>query len=412
MVVRTVRALGFALALGFVLGCGLGPASVSAGPEAHDEAALRTATTKARQALPEPDEKNGFTYAGDLVVGGILAGSVKLSAEAGSFADKPAWVVAEDVFFDFGGTDWRLGANFTLARDLTLLRAEVHVRAKGVVTTWNLTRAEKVLEGQKQVVRGDVEGPAESVRWDAAGGTTAGYTALALFLRGPLPAEKGFTLAWADPGAWARGETPVVRPLTLEPAGEKTFDAMDGKPETLETRVAGLAAPGSLHVARKGRALVGWSGLLHEKAVVVPEGKQGETARFDEKAPARTWKDAFSKFAIGYHMAREEILAAAFHWETMYEYETSLVDGWPKEKPLAEFKKAWLEAFLSESKHRPRSEADQLLKMTLASGKVETKAEDRILFHAHKNFGGGVQRDYHLRKIGGVWYIVRMDVNE
>lgn len=403
------RAYGLVLALVPALGA----APALAGPGAADDAAVRAATAKARQALPEPTEKNGLAYTGDLAVGGVPAGSVKLSAEAGTFADKPVWVVAEDVFWDFGGNDWRLGSNFTLARDLTLLRAEVHVRAKGVVTTWNLTRTDKVLEGQKQVVKDGVESPAESVRWDAAAGTTAGYTALALLLRGPLPGpDKELALAWADPGAWARGEAPVVQTLKLEPAGEKTFDAVSGKPETLETRAAGLPFAGSFHVGRKERALVGWSGLLHEKCVVVPEGKQAESVRFDEKAPARTWKDAFSKFAIGYHMAREEILAAAFHWETMYEYETSLVDGWPKEKPLSEFRRAWLEAFISESKHRPRSEADQLLRMTLASGRVETKGEDRILFHAHKNFGGGIQRDYHLKRIDGLWYIVRMDINE
>jgi hypothetical protein len=407
MTFRTARAHAFLLVLALVSSA----EPLRAAPEAPSKEAA--VTQKARAALPAPSETNGLSYAGELWVDGVWAGSVKLSAEAGEFADKPAWLVTEDVFWDFGGTDWRLGATYTLGRDLALLRAEVELRAKGAVTRWDVARSDKGLEGQKQVIQGEVEGGFEPFAWTSPSGTSAGYAALALFLRGPLPAgEKAFELAWVDPGAWARGATPVVPALRLEPVGEKTFDAVTGKPETLETRATGTTLAGNVHVGRKDRALVGWSGLLHEKAVVVPPGKQPDGAKFDEKAPARTWKDAFLKFGIGYHMAREDILAASFHWDTMYEYETSLVDGWPKEKPVAEFRKAWLEAFLSESKHRPRSETEELLRMTLATGKAETKSDDRILFRAHKNFGGGVQRDYHLRRIDGIWYVVRIDINE
>jgi hypothetical protein len=93
----------------------------------------------------------------------------------------------------------------------------------------------------------------------------------------------------------------------------------------------------------------------------------------------------------------------------MWEHETSLPDGWPKERPVEAFRKAWLAEFLRASPRRTRAAADELLAMTLATGRVREQTEDAVVFAAHPEFGGGVQRTYYLRRIGGVWYIVRID---
>lgn len=370
------------------------------------------ATAKARAALPAPGE-TPFTFVGEVWLDGVWAGTLKWSAEAGTFAEKPAWMVREDLFWDYETVEWKLGATYTLAQDLSLLRAEVELKEKDGSTHWNLARSAKALEGQKQVVKGEEEGAFEPFAIAAPEGATAGFAALALLLRGPLPAsEKALELPWIDPGAWGRAAAVAPSVLRLSLTGEATFDEAPGKPETLAVKASGSAVEGRFHVDRKERTPKGWSGLVAAKAVVLPQGARPAGAAFDEKSPARTWQDAFLKFGVGYHMAREEILAAAFHWPTMHEYESSLVDGWPAEKPVAEFKKAWVDAFLGESKHRARPETDELLRMTLATGRLETKSEDRVVFHAHKNFGGGIQRDYHLRRIEGIWYIVRIDINE
>jgi hypothetical protein len=397
-------------ALASVLSCVCAAGSLEAAPETPSKAAA--ATTKARAALPVPAEGNGLTYTGELWVDGVWAGAVKLTAEAGTFAEKPAWFVSEDVFWHLGDTEWRLGASYTLARDLSLLRGEIDLRHTGVLTKWTLARGVKCLEGTKQVIQGEVEGGFDPVTCEAPAGATAGFTALALLLRGPLPAgEKALEVAWLDPAQWLGGGAKASVTLALEIAGEATFDGAPGKPQSLETRATGAKAPGSLHIRRKERTLLGWTGLLDAKVVVLPQGTRPEGAKFDEKLPARSWEDALLKFGVGYHMAREDVLAAAFHWDSWYEYEVG-IEGWAKERPVKDFRREWLDAFLAASKHRSRSETDVLLGQMLATGRLETKSADRVVFHADAQFGGGTQRDYHLKRIDNVWYIVRIDSNE
>jgi hypothetical protein len=100
-----------------------------------------------------------------------------------------------------------------------------------------------------------------------------------------------------------------------------------------------------------------------------------------------------------------------FHWETWRDHEVAS-GSWPKDRPVAEFRKEWITALTEGSAHRSRAETDELLRRMLASGRPEPKGSDGMLFHAHPQFGGGVQRDYHLRRIEGVWYIVRIDSSE
>lgn len=386
--------------------------TVAPGAWAEDKAASAAAKAgdKARAALPEPKEGRELAYEGEVWIDGVWGGSVRLKAEVGSFAEKPCWLVTEDVFWDFSGTEWRVGLSATLRRDLTLERAEVEHKVKGRVTRTTLARGEGGWKGQRQVIEGENESPFEDVSVAAPAGASLGLTALALLGRGPLPSgEAAFSLPWLDAVAWALA--PATAPATLRwvAKGEGTFEAAPNAPPAWSAALEGLTWPSALHVDRKQRALLGFVGVLGEKAVVLPAGQRPAGAGFDERGPARTWQAAFLKFGVGYHMARRELLEAAFHWPTMYEYETSLVDGWPKEKPLAEFKEAWIGEFLQRSLHRSRPETDDLLKMTLATGRPEEKGADRVIFHAHANFGGGQARAYHFKRLDGVWYLVRME---
>ena len=65
--------------------------------------------------------------------------------------------------------------------------------------------------------------------------------------------------------------------------------------------------------------------------------------------------------------------------------------------------------FLTESKHRSQADTDSLLLGTLQTGTATEKGDDTVVFAAAAQFGGGVQRTYHLKRIEGVWYIVRID---
>jgi hypothetical protein len=144
-------------------------------------------------------------------------------------------------------------------------------------------------------------------------------------------------------------------------------------------------------------------------SLIVPKGTAPEKVKLDDDAPATTWKAAFLKFGHGYHMGVEKWLDGAFHWPSMYDHETSLPGGWSKDRPVEAFRRAWLDEFLRASPRRTRAAADQLLAMTLDTGTVKSQTEDSVVFAAHPEFGGGVQRTYYLKRIDGVWYLVRID---
>jgi len=73
------------------------------------------------------------------------------------------------------------------------------------------------------------------------------------------------------------------------------------------------------------------------------------------------------------------------------------------------FKQAWIDEFVNQSKHRSIHDTRRLLSLTLGTGKVKKQTRDEIVFAAHKNFGGGIQRTYHLRCKEGIWGIIRID---
>jgi hypothetical protein len=162
------------------------------------------------------------------------------------------------------------------------------------------------------------------------------------------------------------------------------------------------------HLARKGRGLVAIEGS-GAGPHVVPSGEGGRRVQLDDAAPARTWEAAFLKFGFGYHMAREELIDASFHWDRFYEHEIQVQKRWPADKPLEEFKRAWIDEFVANSKHRSRVDAGRLLDMTLASGTAKPEGEHKVVFEAHPTFGGGVKRVYVLECREGVWGIVSLE---
>ncbi len=378
-------------------------------PPARADDKATAAGAKARAGLPEPVEGKGLAYDGELWVDGVWGGTVRVAVEAGELADKPCWLVTEDVFWDLSGTEWRVNVAATLRRDLSVERAEIDLKVGPRLTRFTLARAEGGWKGQKQVVEGENEGPFEDVAVAAPPGATLGLGALALLARGPLPAgEPALGLTWLDAVAFARGGAQAPAAVRAVLKGEGAFEAAPGKPAAWSAALEGLPTPTTLFAAKKERALLGLTGWLDAKAVVLPAGQRPQGAALDEKGPARTWQAAFLKFGVGYHMAKRELLEEAFDWKAMYEYESSLEDGWPASKPLAEFKEAWIGEFLAQSLKRNRAETNDLLTMTLTTGRLEEKGPDRVIFHAHANFGGGQARAYHLRRVEGVWFITRM----
>jgi hypothetical protein len=73
---------------------------------------------------------------------------------------------------------------------------------------------------------------------------------------------------------------------------------------------------------------------------------------------------------------------------------------------LAACQDAWIQEFLAKSQHRPRPEADGLLRMTLATADEKTEPDGSVVLVTHPEFGGNV---FRFRKVGEHWFIVGID---
>ena len=199
--------------------------------------------------------------------------------------------------------------------------------------------------------------------------------------------------------------------MRLTYLGNATWKIAEDAKSSVETARVRFEPGGTawdLHLSRDFKRLIAMESTTGPVRIV-PAGMGGERVTADPRAEATTWKQAFLKFGFGYHMARKELLADAFHWPLMYEHEVKALKRWPAERPVAEFKDAWIAEFVAGSKHRDVPATRRLLSMTLATGKLKKQTDDEVVFWAHPNFGGGTQRTYYLKKIDGRWGIWRID---
>jgi hypothetical protein len=291
-----------------------------------------------------------------------------------------------------------------------VIRGEIERRAGDRLERVRFERKGEGFEVTREVATPSGEAKADPVHVKAPKDATTGLVSMILFARA-LPNDRPRELAFPwfaaeELGASVDDHAPDTGkgPARLDVGGEGKFrDAATGVASFRRGQHAL-----DVHLAPKDRTLVAVVGRV-PPVNYVAKGTAGERTESDAEKPAKTWKAAFLKFGHGYHMAVRPWIEAAFHWQTMYDHETGEGNSWPKEKPLEEFKAAWVDEFLANSKRRSREETDDLLAMTLATGRVTEETEDRIVFAAHPSFGGGTQRTYHLRRIEGVWYIVRID---
>jgi len=386
---------------------------------AEDDAAadLTTAFKTAdaiRTKLPMPLPNKALRFEGDIVINKVWAGEVKYTAQATKFARKAVWQVTEEVYIDFGGVETRVKGKFHLAQDLSLMWGNLERLREGrgaslvfarSATGFRVLRTEKTEAGSGETKTFDVA---------AQKNATFGRVAQLLFLRAvPESAKKTFALPTVAFDALAtaapkKASIPEADPTVLETKGKGRYDAAGKAQPSWVTATRRGKVEFDVHLAPKTRTLIGVVAKT-TSAHIVPKGAAGERVTLDEEKPSKTWQQAFLKFGYGYHMAREKLLAEAFHWETMHEYESTVAKSWPAERSVEEFKQAWIKEFVAQSLHRPRSDTERLLSMTLATGKPQKKGDDKVIFAAHANFGGGTQRTYHLQRIEGLWYIVRVD---
>ncbi|MCC7139347.1 MAG: hypothetical protein IT460_13070 [Planctomycetes bacterium] len=390
------------------------PAAAARAADAPDPALAAAAAVRAKVPTPlEPEEGKpslAFEFEGDLVVAGENAGRVHVSVDVGTFRDAPVWLVSETVVQAWGGSEVTTEASYWLSRDLALLKGE-----------WQRTTADRRVrldfrrDGPAFVVNKE-EGPLEGAGTSAERslpapeGATYGRGAVLLFLKYAPASAATYDLPLVGldalmPTIDEHEPAPDAAPLRLEVKGAAKYGT---KPDVADSWLAVWRHGGRVadwHLDPKDRHLLGIEVRRPPGTRIVPKGKGGPRAAHDDDAPATTWKACFLKFGHGYHMAVPKWLDAAFHWDSMYAHDTS-AGSWPKERPIEDLKKAYIDEFLARSKHRPRADADALLQMTLATGEEKTQPDGTVVLATHPEFGGNT---FHFRAIGGIWYIVRVD---
>ncbi len=412
----------FAAATLAVCGLALRPARAEdsepkggAAKEAAPKDALdRAAKVRAKIPAPvEPEEGKpalDFGYEGDLVASGENSGTVRVKVDVGTFRDEPVWLTTEEVVDDFGGSHTVTESVLFLARDLTLVKGEWHRTSPDRAVRLTFVREGDGYEVSREISIGANTPNMSKVHLVAPAGATYGRGALLLFLR-YAPAEAAsyalplVSLETTIPAANEHEATPETEPLRIDVVGAAKYGAGKATRDAFMARLRQGRRSSEAYCVPKTRALLGIDYLMPPGIRIVPKGEGGAKPVYEDDKPALSWKAAFLKFGHGYHLAVEKWIVAAIHWETMLAHEIAIGE-WQKDTSLADFRKAYVEEFLKKSKHRPREQADGLLKMTLATAEAVEEKDGVVILRSSPEFGGNV---YHFQEIGGVWYLTRID---
>ena len=123
-----------------------------------------------------------------------------------------------------------------------------------------------------------------------------------------------------------------------------------------------------------------------------------------EGAPA-TARQAFVKFGRGYHLPREDLVQAAFHWPTMLK--AAIAKGqYPEGTALEQVRADWVDVFVSMSKHRTTGDCDDLLFQILMTSRETQNADGSVTLHTLPVYGGHA---YRMAELDGRWWIVAVD---
>lgn len=393
-------------------------AAVAAPRAAADEASATqhaiAAAAKVRAKLPTPlDPEDGkpaldFKFEGDLVQTGENSGSVVFRIDVGTFRDEPVWLVNDEKIDEFGGSRTVTESVVYLKPDLSVIKGEWRRTTAEASVRITFLREGDGFDVKREVTKGTAEPVVSTKRLVVPADATYGRGAMLLFLRYAPAAAGDYALNWLPLESMIPQIDEHEAPVELEPMRINVVGAAklgDGK-AAVDSWMARLRQGRRLsevdHFDPKTRALltIEWPG-----AKIVPKGKGGVKAVYEDDQPALTWKAAFLKFGHGYHLAVPKWVDAAIHWETMLALEVAAGE-WPKDTVLADFKKAYIAEFMAKSKHRPRAQADSLLRGALMTAEQKTEKDGSVVIATSPDFGGSI---YHFKAIDGVWYLFRID---
>ena len=377
----------------------------------------RTAADRVRASIPAPIEPEGegkpvpgFSWEADLALSGERAGTYRCSAEPGVYRGEPVWLTSEHVSVTWGGASTTTEVSLYLARDLSLLKGEwMRTSPEGSVRL-DLRREGDRLKVVREVVAGTTEKEPETLDLPCPEGATWGRVALLLFLRHAPEAAATYELPPAPveaavPSVDGHDPAPAKEPIRVEVRGAAKYGTAPRVRDAWLAVVTEGHRKGETWLEAKGRAPLAAVAVQPPGLSLVPKGEGGSAVAYDDDKPATTWKAAFLKFGHGYHQAVEAWIIASIHWQSLYDADVAS-GSWPKEKPVEELRQAYVQEFLARSKHRPRADADALLRMTLATAEEKKLDDGTIVLATHPEFGGNV---FHFRPIDGIWHIVKLE---
>ena len=371
------------------------------------------AGTKVRASIPVPEEEKGlaFEFEGDLVLQGSRAGSVHFSVDTGEYKGQPVWLTSEKRVEDFAGAKTTVSSSYYLRRDLTLLRGEWERTTVDDKIHLDLVRTDAGVEvTRERTPTGGEPAALPSITVSAPPDAILGTPAVLLFLKyAPKDAAKyalpAVDLNAAVPRANEHEPAPDAAPWRVTVKGDAKYGEGPAAVDSWMADVYRSPFAAHFHLSPKDRSLLGVDGIVPVGERVARKGSAGEATEYADDKPADSWRAAFLKLGHGYHLAIPKLIEEAVKWQVFYDYEVG-AGSWPKDQGIDDFKKAWVEEFLKKSHHRPRAEADALLRMTIATAVLETQADGTVVLKTHPEFGGNV---FYMRQIDKVWWVVRMD---
>lgn len=411
--------------VGLVLLLQFGAAPATASPEDPKSPEASSAADRAqsvRAALEAPNPATALRYEGESEQKNVRFGTVNLVARAKRTGRSSVWSVEERIQQSWGGERLDLRAAFELSPDLTLRSGSYKVQNRGATYALTLLRTPA---GDLQATRAVTPWKGATKRTtfavDAPADVMVGTTSLALLARHMgKGSEHRLRVSKLDLyGLAVRGVegNAATHTLELERSGRaKTLERPQGEPIACESvavrwqgTVPAYLVHVDLHLSAGGRSLVGRTPVGHGGARAWwPKGSLPAPPALPEEGASTTWEKALLKFGFGYHMARRELIEAAFHWDRFRAHEIA-AGSWKADEDLEAFKAAWIDAFFEGSEHRSRAETTQLLNGTLKTGTARKVDDDHVVFKADPQFGGGVQRTYYLARQDGIWRLERIE---
>lgn len=384
------------------------------GLDAGAEDTLLTPTERARRRADAirsrlPVRGPGWRYDGELLLGEYDIGSARLEMRPTTFEGEPAWLVTERTQRSAGEAVVTSELTAFLGTDLRVLRGESRHSAPEGRTGSTYEREASTIVTRHHNPQGS-SAPLVHPAHDQA---TIGLVSVVAFLAAVPEAPETYVLPGFDPRYVSTpkagsGRFPQdIADLYVEVKGPSAYSTGTRLTQTISASVSTKTGRRyTVHVDRASRALVAVVGGL-PSLTIAPKGTQGQVPDFfdTDRDDPRSAYECFIRFGRGYHLPRRDYLTKAFHWPRMLRHDIRS-GAYPQGTPQTTYQKAWIDEFVSRSKHRTIGDCDDLLLQILMTSKESHLPDGGIQIATLPAYGGHV---YTIQQVDGRWFITQID---